>query len=165
MQFLKKLCHSGLWTHRDLHDNNFTGVIPNLARLGNLATLTLNGNAFSGSIEHVFHGLNTTLLHGPNTTILYWGLIWMDLSSNQLTGCIPGLTTGLGDWSRVSAIQYLNLSHNNIGGQFNISDQFSQGSLTTLDSCYNISRDIIRLAYCEQAISCINGPFCELIFL
>jgi len=57
---------------------------------------TLNGNAFSGSIEHVFRGLNTTFLHGPNTTFLYSVLFSVDLSSNQLTGCIPGLTTGLG---------------------------------------------------------------------
>ncbi|KAH9571961.1 hypothetical protein CY35_02G121200 [Sphagnum magellanicum] len=71
----------------DLHDNSFTGVIPNLAQLENLEILFLNGNAFSGSIEHVFQGLNT----GDFTMV--------DLSSNQLTGCIPGLTTGLGNFS------------------------------------------------------------------
>ncbi|KAH9571957.1 hypothetical protein CY35_02G120800 [Sphagnum magellanicum] len=83
----------------DLHDNNFTGVIPNLASLGNLNTLTLNGNAFSGSIEHVFDGL---LASFP-----YSGISRVDLSSNQLTGCIPGLTTGLGNWSSFPPIQYL----------------------------------------------------------
>ncbi|KAH9571927.1 hypothetical protein CY35_02G119400 [Sphagnum magellanicum] len=77
----------------DLHDNNFTGVIPNLAQLANLTVLFLNGNAFCGSIERVFQGLNTP--------------IELDLSSNQLTGCIPGLTTGLGNWSSFPAIQYL----------------------------------------------------------
>ncbi|KAH9571959.1 hypothetical protein CY35_02G121000 [Sphagnum magellanicum] len=73
----------------DLHDNNFTGVIPNLAQLANLTVLFLNGNAFSGSIEHVFQGLNTD------------DFTRVDLSSNQLTGCVPGLTTGLGNFSGV----------------------------------------------------------------
>jgi hypothetical protein len=78
-------------THLDLHDNNFTGVIPNLTRLANLITLFLNGNAFSGSIEHVFQGLNTN-----RSTNLYFTNFFrrVDLSSNQFTGCIPGLMTG-----------------------------------------------------------------------
>jgi hypothetical protein len=61
--------------------------------LTNLSTIEyrfLNGNAFSGSIEHVFQGLNTA------------GFARVDLSSNQLTGCIPGLTTGLGNFSGFS---------------------------------------------------------------
>ncbi|CAK9871532.1 unnamed protein product [Sphagnum jensenii] len=120
----------------DLHDNNFTGVIPNLALLANLEILFLNGNAFSGSIEHVFQGLNTTAFAS------------VDLSSNQLTGWIPGLTTGLGKFSGLSAM-LLNVSHNQIGGYFNISNQFSQGGLTTLDLSYNnISGDISTLILC-----------------
>jgi hypothetical protein len=55
-----------------------------------LNTRFLNGNAFSGSIEHVFQGLNAPFLTS------------MDLSSNQLTGCIPGLTTGIGNYSGFS---------------------------------------------------------------
>jgi hypothetical protein len=51
-----------------------------------LNTRSLNGNAFSGSIEHVFQGLDA------------FGLMSIDLSSNQLTGCIPGLTTGMGNF-------------------------------------------------------------------
>jgi hypothetical protein len=62
--------------------------------------------------------------------------------------------------------QFWNLSHNNIGGQFNVADQFSQGSLTTLDLSYNnISGDISTLKFCEQAISGINGPLCDLQIL
>jgi hypothetical protein len=60
---------------------------------------TLNGNAFSRSIGHVFHGLNTTFL--------YSALFSVDLSSNQLIGCIPKLMTSLGNWSKVPTIQYL----------------------------------------------------------
>jgi len=33
---LNKVCQSALWTLRDLHDNNFTGVVPNLSQLLNL---------------------------------------------------------------------------------------------------------------------------------
>ncbi|KAH8970997.1 hypothetical protein BDL97_02G119600 [Sphagnum fallax] len=117
-------------TNLDLHDNNFTGVIPNLARLENLTTLFLNGNAFSGSIEHVFQGLNAPFLTS------------MDLSSNQLTGCIPGLTTGIGNYSGFSGT-LLNVSHNHIGGYFNISNQFDGIYLSTLDLSFNnISGDI-----------------------
>ncbi|KAH9571952.1 hypothetical protein CY35_02G120500 [Sphagnum magellanicum] len=133
----------------DLHDNSFTGVIPNLAQLKNLEILFLNGNAFSGSIEHVFQGLNT------------YYFTRVDLSSNQLTGCIPGLTTGLGNFSGFWGT-LLNVSHNNIGGQFNISDQFSAGVLITLDLSYNnISGDISTLK-CIQAYNISIGPLCSL---
>ncbi|CAK9216013.1 unnamed protein product [Sphagnum troendelagicum] len=96
-------------TTLDLHDNGFTGVIPNLAQLTNLQTLSLNGNAFSGSIEHVFQGLNAPTF------------VRVDLSSNQLTGCIPGLTTGIGNYSGFSGtllnvLMTLDLSFNNISG-------------------------------------------------
>ncbi|CAM6007977.1 unnamed protein product [Sphagnum balticum] len=139
MQLLKKLCQSALWTLRDIHDNNFTGVIPNLARLANLNILFLNGNAFSGSIEHVFQGLNT------------FSYKRVDLSSNQLTGSIPGLTTGLGNFSQLNLLS-LNVSHNHIGGYFNISNQFSR-FLGTLDLSYNnISGDISTLILCNFSI-------------
>ncbi|CAM6007976.1 unnamed protein product [Sphagnum balticum] len=128
----------------DLHDNNFTGVIPNLARLANLEILFLNGNAFSGSIEHVFRGLNAPFITS------------MDLSSNQLTGCIPGLTTGLGNFSEFFGTS-LNVSHNHIGGYFNISNQFS-AVLTTLDLSYNnISGDISTLILCVQDNNILYG--------
>ncbi|KAH8971005.1 hypothetical protein BDL97_02G120100 [Sphagnum fallax] len=137
----------------DLHDNNFTGVIPNLARLANLTILSLNGNAFSGSIEPVFQGLN-----GPS-------FMSLDLSSNQLTGCIPGLTTGLGNFSGFSG-SLLNVSHNHIGGYFNISDGFS--IVGTLDLSYNnISGDISTLILCVQDNNTTDndttyGPLCYL---
>ncbi|CAN5966343.1 unnamed protein product [Sphagnum jensenii] len=132
----------------DLHDNNFTGVIPNLARLEYLTTLSLNGNAFSGSIEHVFQGLNTTTF------------VRVDLSSNQLTGCIPGLTTGIGNYSGFSGT-LLNVSHNHIGGYFNISYQFSD--LYTLDLSFNnISGDISTLIFCLLDNNTFYGPFCLL---
>ncbi|CAK9871530.1 unnamed protein product [Sphagnum jensenii] len=131
----------------DLHDNNFTGVIPNLARLANLTILSLNGNAFSGSIEHVCQGLNAPLL------------LSMDLSSNQLTGCIPGLT-GLGNFSGFLGT-LLNVSHNHIGGYFNISNQFSQ--LFTLDLSFNnILGYISTLILCVLDNNTLYGPFCVL---
>jgi Leucine-rich repeat (LRR) protein len=125
-------------TGLDLHDNNFTGVIPNLAQLENLETLFLNGNAFTGSIEHVLQGLNTNLRKNP-----YAGFMRVDLSSNQLTGCIPGLTTGMGNFSGFSGT-FLNVSHNHIGEYLsNTSTQFFQSGLSTLDLSYNnISGDI-----------------------
>jgi hypothetical protein len=133
----------------DLHDNNFTGVLPNLARLANLTTLSLNGNAFSGSIEHVFQGLNAVFLMS------------MDLSSNQLTGCIAGLMTIRGNVSAFTGM-LLNVSHNHIGGYFNISDQY-QGSLTSLDLSFNnISGDISTLILCVEANMTLYGPFCSL---
>ncbi|CAK9218046.1 unnamed protein product [Sphagnum troendelagicum] len=133
----------------DLHDNGFTGVIPNLAQLTNLEVLSLNGNAFSGSIEHVFQGLNTT----------FWRV---DLSSNQLTGCIPGLTTGLGGIISPFSTLLLNVSHNHIGGYFNVSNQFSIG-LTTLDLSFNnISGDISTLILCVPDNNTPYGPFCFL---
>ncbi|KAH8971059.1 hypothetical protein BDL97_02G122700 [Sphagnum fallax] len=134
----------------DLHDNNFTGVIPNLARLANLTILFLNGNAFSGSIEHVFQGLNAPFLTS------------MDLSSNQLTGCIPGLTTGLGNLSGFTT-SLLNVSHNHIGGYLNISNQFSENTLVTLDLSFNnISGDISTLISCVLDNNTFYGPFCLL---
>ncbi|KAH9571937.1 hypothetical protein CY35_02G120300 [Sphagnum magellanicum] len=40
----------------------------------------------------------------------------MDLASNQLTGCIPGLTTGLGNWPGFFRIEYLDVSNNQFNG-------------------------------------------------
>jgi hypothetical protein len=102
-----------------------------------LTTLFLNGNAFSGSIEPVFQGL---------TAISFLNL---DLSSNQLTGCIPGLTTGLGNFSGYVGLS-LNVSHNHIGGYFNVSNQFSF-QLIILDLSYNnISGDISTHRFCVE---------------
>ncbi|CAN5966325.1 unnamed protein product [Sphagnum jensenii] len=134
----------------DLHDNNFTGVIPNLAGLVNLARLSLNGNAFSGSIEPVFQVLNAGLL------------LSMDLSSNQLTGCIPGLTTGLGNIPGFFGT-LLNVSHNHIGGYFNISNRFGGLYLSTLDLSFNnISGDISTLILCVLDDNSVSGRFCLL---
>ncbi|KAH8971018.1 hypothetical protein BDL97_02G121200 [Sphagnum fallax] len=136
----------------DLHDNNFTGEIPDLTRLEYLEILSLNGNAFSGSIEHVFQGLNTT------------AFARVDLSSNQLTGCIPGLTTGLGNFSGFSGT-LLNVSHNHIGGYFNISNRFGGLYLSTLDLSFNnISGDISTFILCEQVNPYIYG-LCNLEIL
>ncbi|CAM6007975.1 unnamed protein product [Sphagnum balticum] len=113
----------------DLHDNNFTGVIPNLARLANLRILFLNGNAFSGSIKHVFQGLNAPYLMS------------MDLSSNQLTGCIPGLTIGLGNFSEV-LVSSLLINNNHFSGKLpDFSTPFD--TITNLDLSNNQFSGII----------------------
>ncbi|CAK9218041.1 unnamed protein product [Sphagnum troendelagicum] len=138
----------------DLHDNGFTGVIPNLAQLTNLEVLSLNGNAFSGSIEPVFQGLNTNV--NPFARV--------DLSSNQLTGCIPGLTTGIGNYSGFSGT-FLNVSHNHIGGYIsNTSTQFSSLNLYTLDLSFNnISGDISTLIFCSPQDNITSyGSFCSI---
>jgi protein brassinosteroid insensitive 1 len=91
----------------------------------------------------------------------------VDLSSNQLTGCIPGLTTGIGNYSGFFGT-LLNVSHNHIGGYFNISKQYSFNLLSTLDLSYNnISGDISTLIFCVQDYyTTINyttyGPLCNL---
>ncbi|KAH8970998.1 hypothetical protein BDL97_02G119700 [Sphagnum fallax] len=138
-------------TMLDLHDNGFTGVIPNLAQLTNLEVLSLNGNAFSGSIEHVFQGLNTTTFAR------------LDLSSNQLTGCIPGLTTGNGNSSGFFGT-LLNVSNNHIGGYFNISNTSSSYNLLrNLDLSYNnISGDISTLILCIHVNNLFYGPLCSI---
>jgi hypothetical protein len=58
--------------------------------------------------------------------------------------------------------QFRNVSHNHIGGYFNISDQY-QGSLTSLDLSFNnISGDISTLILCVEANMTLYGPFCSL---
>jgi Leucine-rich repeat (LRR) protein len=60
----------------DLHDNNFTGVIPNLARLGNLVTLNMSHNHIGGYISDT---------SDPD---FQFSLITLDLSYNNISGDI-----------------------------------------------------------------------------
>jgi hypothetical protein len=58
--------------------------------------------------------------------------------------------------------QFRNVSHNHIGGYFNVSNQLSIG-LTTLDLSFNnISGDISTLILCVPDNNTPYGPFCFL---
>jgi Leucine-rich repeat (LRR) protein len=58
----------------DLHDNNFSGPIPDLSALSDLRHLDLSSNSLVGKVEDVFNNLNQIYLY------------ILDLSSNQLSG-------------------------------------------------------------------------------
>ncbi len=61
-----------------------------------------------------------------------------------------------------TVFQFRNVSHNHIGGYFNISNKFPD--LTTLDLSFNnISGDISTLILCVQYDdNSVSGPFCGL---
>jgi len=57
--------------------------------------------------------------------------------------------------------QFRNVSHNHIGGYFNISEQFYGISLATLDLSFNnISGDISTLIFCSADINPPSSPLC-----
>ncbi len=79
---------------------------------------------------------------------------WMTICSNYHL-CLKFAHVGN------TIFQFRNVSHNHIGGYFNISNQFLQ--LFSLDLSYNnISGDISTLILCTQNNSPNNGPLCSL---
>ncbi|KAH8958465.1 hypothetical protein BDL97_06G026000 [Sphagnum fallax] len=86
----------------DLHDNSFSGPIPDLSALSNLHHLDLNSNSLVGKVEDVFNNLNQ----------IYLSIL--DLSSNQLSG---GLQIDLPFANGTFAtLDQLNVSRNQLNG-------------------------------------------------
>lgn len=86
--------------HLNLSLNNLQGTLPSsFGNLKQLKHLDLHSNNFSGKIMNLLSQLG--------------GVAYFDLSSNGFTGT---LDLGLGSDEFVSAIEYLNVSHNNLGG-------------------------------------------------
>ncbi|KAH9558767.1 hypothetical protein CY35_06G024400 [Sphagnum magellanicum] len=87
---------------RDLHDNNFSGPIPDLSALFKLHQLNLSSNSLIGKVEDVFNNLNQIYLY------------ILDLSSNQLSG---GLHIALPFANGTFAtLDQLNVSRNQLNG-------------------------------------------------
>jgi Leucine-rich repeat (LRR) protein len=134
----------------DLHDNNFSGPIPEFTNLGNLQKLDLSGNQFTGNIPNLgsMKWLQSLKLSGnqlsgqspefldsstpPQGLANLTALTTLDLSNNQmLSGPPPDLTT-------MPNFQYLNLSMNNFDGHIDPASIFNQSSnLKVLDLSRN----------------------------
>ncbi|CAK9877816.1 unnamed protein product [Sphagnum jensenii] len=85
----------------DLHDNNFSGPIPDLSALSNLHQLNLSSNSLVGKVEDVFN-LNQSKLS------------LLDLSSNQLSS---GLHIALQFTNSIfRTLDQLNVSRNQLNG-------------------------------------------------
>ncbi|KAH8958471.1 hypothetical protein BDL97_06G026500 [Sphagnum fallax] len=85
----------------DLHDNNFSGPIPDLSALSDLHQLNLSSNSLVGKVEDVFN-LNQS------------NLFLLDLSSNQLSG---GLHIALQFTNSIFRnLDQLNVSRNQLNG-------------------------------------------------
>ena len=103
----------GRVTELALHDNNLTGLIPEmLGQLNNLKSLVLYGNGLTGSIPETLGQLNN--------------LETLDLAWNGLTGSIPK-TLG-----QLDKLQFLRLSDNNLTGEI----PAALGQLNNLFSLY-----------------------------
>ncbi|KAF6143950.1 hypothetical protein GIB67_017558 [Kingdonia uniflora] len=89
-----------------LQNDSLHGPIPNLSKLGNLKTLFLDHNNFSG----IF----------PQSLIYLHRVVTLDLSYNDLTGLIPNWVTGL------DRVYYLHLESNRFNGSV---PAFNQTSL------------------------------------
>ncbi|KAJ0561399.1 putative protein kinase RLK-Pelle-LRR-III family [Helianthus annuus] len=94
--------------------NRFDGTITNDTAniLKQLKYLDLHSNNFSGNVMDLLSHLG--------------GVVYVDLSSNAFTGT---LDLGLGSDEFVSAIEYLNVSHNSLGG-----DLFSHDGMPFFDN-------------------------------
>ncbi|KAL4578590.1 hypothetical protein LXL04_014715 [Taraxacum kok-saghyz] len=95
-----EITNSRRLVHLNLSLNNLEGTVPSgFEYLKQLQYLDLHSNTFSGKVMDLLSQLGS--------------IIYLDLSSN---GFIGTLDLGLGSEKFVSAIKYLNVSHNNLDG-------------------------------------------------
>uniref|UniRef100_A0A0E0E4S4 Protein kinase domain-containing protein n=1 Tax=Oryza meridionalis TaxID=40149 RepID=A0A0E0E4S4_9ORYZ len=88
-------------TYRFLSANQLTGSIPNsLAKLKNLADMSLNDNQLNGQLPDAFGSLT--------------GLVNLDISSNNLTGVLPPSMKNL------SSLTTLHMQGNRLSGTLNV---------------------------------------------
>ncbi|KAM7255966.1 hypothetical protein ACFE04_011707 [Oxalis oulophora] len=106
----------------NISSNQFDGTVP--SGFGNLETLEyldFQGNAFSGDVMDFIGQLGS--------------VAYVDLSNNCFSGA---LDLGLGTSKFISSIQYLNVSHNDLGGELFAHDGVPYfDSLEVLDASYN----------------------------
>lgn len=96
----REITNSRRLVHLDLSLNNLEGSVPSsFGYLKQLKHLDFHSNKFSGKVMDLLSQLG--------------GMVYLDLSSN---GFLGSLDLGLGSEKFVSAIQYLNVSHNNLDG-------------------------------------------------
>ncbi|KAL6993099.1 hypothetical protein U1Q18_011218 [Sarracenia purpurea var. burkii] len=121
-----------LWAlnYLNLSANNFTGGFPSgIRNLQQLKLLDLHSNGLWGDIQDLFTELRN--------------VEYVDLSSNMFFG---SLTLDLQNiWSLVNSAQYLNLSHNRLGGGFFPEDVIPLfRNLQVLDLCDNLLSGELR---------------------
>lgn len=151
----------------DLSCNLFNGTIPaQLADLKNMMLLNLSYNNFESKfpagvgnlkkLKYLDLGSNWFIGDVMSLFLELGGVVYVDLSSNRFSGA---LDLGLANASFVSDIQYLNVSHNSLGGELFSHDGLPYfDSLEVFDASYNqflgnvpsfdfiVSLRIIRLA-------------------
>ncbi|ERN15978.1 probable LRR receptor-like serine/threonine-protein kinase At4g20940 [Amborella trichopoda] len=108
----------------DLSSNYLTGLIPTgLDRLLNLRVLDLHQNQLSGGVDHAVK--------------LFPSAVYVDLSGNSFLGPIPW-RMAFGSVGSAFALEYLNLSKNQVSGPIMYSDDIPLfNSLKVLDLSHN----------------------------
>ncbi|GKV22649.1 hypothetical protein SLEP1_g32500 [Rubroshorea leprosula] len=133
----------------NLSHNHLVGSIPSeVGELINLGVLDVSENMLSGDIPSSLSGcisleflyLNKNLLQGniPPSLSSSRGLRAVDLSCNNLTGMIPQFMEKL-------ALQYLNLSFNNLEGEVSTKGIFANASIVFVEGNKNLCGGIAEL--------------------
>ncbi|KAG0564236.1 hypothetical protein KC19_8G094400 [Ceratodon purpureus] len=144
----------------DLHDNAFSGNLPDLSNARTLLTVDLSGNRFNGtfpllqintwvSLQSLKLGRNSFAGGIPQQAFTSMSqLATLDLSSNEFTGAFPNLTMckglqsldfsknslngSLPDLTMLISLNTVNLSNNHFTGEFSLSSVVNTSVLSTL---------------------------------
>ncbi|XP_074333843.1 uncharacterized protein LOC141671471 [Apium graveolens] len=145
--------------HLDLSLNLFTGSLPyQIGRLKQLARLDVSNNKLTGDLPATLGGcvmLEELHMAGnsfqgkiPSSFKALKNLAFLDLSNNNFSGSIPSFFDGL-------LMIFLNLSHNNLGGQVSKKGLFSNVSafsiIGNLELCGGIQ--VLNLPACPAKVS------------